>query len=117
MEYYQKDCEEFVQKYKKVYDDTRLGLKYKENIDRLEQRANKINLIREKYKLDEKNYKNRGVNLDMHEVIHNKDDELYHIKADIEYFKMKISKLSYDEYIYENYIRCENDIYNRKLNT
>jgi hypothetical protein len=110
-EFHIRFCESFIRLNKKIYEETRLVLRYKETIIALKERASKINLIIEKYNIDEKNYKNRGVNIDMHDIIFDKQEELLHIETDIRYLNTRISTLCYNIDIYEGYIRCENEIH------
>ena len=116
MDFYIKVCESFLREHKKVFDETKLCLKYRETIIALEKKAKEIIIYNDRYSVDEMHYMNRGVNMNIHSSIADKNEELFHILSDIEYFKQKISTLAYDEDVYESYVRCENDLHFHKLN-
>lgn len=108
--------EKFIRVNKTIYENTKIVLKYKEVLSSLESRAYTINLILEKYMNDESRYKHRGVNIDIHDFVQNKEEELFHIKSDIEYIQSKISFLDYDFDIYDTYIKIENHLHFHKVN-
>jgi hypothetical protein len=108
--------EKFIRINKTIYENTKVVLKYKDALSSLEAKAFKINHILEKYINDEQHYRDRGINIHIHDIIQNKKEELFHIKSDIEYIQTKIKGLSYDFDIYDTYIKVENHLHFHKVN-
>lgn len=103
-------CNNFIATNKKVYDDTKLGLKYKELMKKKVDDINKLNLVLFNYNNDEKNYKNRLINHHLHDKMIQIKESLYTLNEDLDYIKKKISSLTIDQKIYDTVHVLENDI-------
>jgi hypothetical protein len=104
-------CEDYMVKNKKIYEDTLKSMRYK---NMMEKSLEKIKLLKEivnKYKIDEHNYKNRMVNIDMHSYIHKVRYQIEDLSEEVKFYNDKICELQISEEVYFNYMFCQNDFY------
>jgi hypothetical protein len=104
-------CEDYMVKNKKIYEDTLKSMRYK---NMMEKSLEKIKLLEEivnKYKIDEHNYKNRMVNIDMHSYIHKVRYQIEDLSEEVKFYNDKICELQISEEVYFNYMFCQNDFY------
>jgi hypothetical protein len=107
-------CEDYIDKNKKIYEDTLKSKKYNNIIEKTVEKINVLQLIVNKYDTDEKNYKNRMVNVDMHSYIHKVRYQIEDLCEDVIFYNNKLCDLEISEDIYFNYIYCQNDLHRLK---
>lgn len=104
-------CEDYMNRNRKIYEDTIKSMKYKNIIEKSAEKLKILQTIVDKYNTDETNYKNRMVNVDMHSYIHKVRYQIEDLCEDINFYSNKLAKLEASDEVYFNYTFCQNDFY------
>ncbi len=108
-------CNNFISQHRKVYEDTKLGFRYINSMEKIIQRINHLNKLINLHNSMETIYRNKLVTNELREDINSLKEGLFILYEDLNYIKKKISSLSINRKIYDNVIKCENDIHRYKL--
>ena len=103
-------CKDFMIKHQEVYNNTVKSIKYTNLIEKTKKRIDLLNAEVEQYYLDEQKYKNRMVNLYMHDKIEGLENEIFTLKEDISFYHNSICKMNPSEDVYMRYIYCQADL-------
>jgi len=108
---------DFLMNNKKVYDDTRLFLRFKELHSKNVEKIDEYRLSVVRYWDDEIHYKNRGVNMDLHSKLPEIEEKIYLLEEDNRYLESRMESLEIDMDIYRSYMEFENILDHFEKNT
>lgn len=108
-------CSNFISQHRKTYEDTKLGFKYINSMEKIIDKINHLNKVIKLHDITEAIYRNKLVTNKVQEDINRLKEELFILYEDLKYIKKKISSLSINRKIYDNVVKCENDIHRFKL--
>lgn len=104
-------CQDFCDRNKDVYNETRLYLQYVDEVENMIEKSTQYNFHLQKYFRDEIQYRNKMVNKDYHKEARRLSALILELSEDIEYMNNKIVTMKPDILTYQEYIFCENYIF------
>jgi hypothetical protein len=111
-------CEDYMLRNKKIYENTIKSMKYKTMMEKCIEKVKLLQEVVDKYNIDETNYKNRMVNINMHSHMHKVRYQIEDLCEEIKFYNDKICNLEVSEEVYFNYVFCQNDFHRlKKLST
>lgn len=108
-------CNNFISQHRKIYEDTKLGFKYINSMEKIMEKINLLNKVISFNDNIENICRNKLGGGKVREDINKLKEDLFILFEDLNYIKKKLSSLAINRKIYENVIKCENDIYRYKL--
>jgi len=103
-------CKDFMFRHKEIYENTVKCIRYNNLIEKTKRKIDTLNEEVELYYLNEQKYRNRLVNMHLHDKIEGLENQIYALREDITYYHNTICRMNASEDIYMKYLYCESDL-------